>query len=143
MSRLNIVEPTLVVAAGSMEGALRGMCITYFHMSQLFGDAASAVESVSLSRHIVNERSCPKCGARMKIWKCKCSDSMVVRNTVHSVETVIMSMLDDDIMSLQWSCMKTVFNDDGDGGRVQKRGRFHAGSCRFGAEVLSKSRACR
>uniref|UniRef100_A0A0M3IAN2 Alpha-type protein kinase domain-containing protein n=1 Tax=Ascaris lumbricoides TaxID=6252 RepID=A0A0M3IAN2_ASCLU len=97
MSRLTIVDAALVVAAGSVEGALREMDITYFQMSQFLGDAVSAVEFAARYRLTANERSCRKCSARMKIWKRKCSDS------------------------IEWRCMKTALSNDGDRGRVQKK----------------------
>lgn len=90
MSRWSIVDPAVVVPAGAVEEILRELRITYFEMPHLFGDAASAVEFAARYRLVANERTCPKCGGMMKLWRRKCTDSIEVRIAILFVETMLM-----------------------------------------------------
>uniref|UniRef100_A0A9J2Q106 ISXO2-like transposase domain-containing protein n=1 Tax=Ascaris lumbricoides TaxID=6252 RepID=A0A9J2Q106_ASCLU len=117
MSRWSIVDPAVVVPAGAVEEILRELRITYFEMPHLFGDAASAVEFAARYRLVANERTCPKCGGMMKLWRRKCTDS------------------------IEWHCTRTAVNSSRDQGRVRKKSRIRccALSIRHGS-VFEKSR---
>lgn len=54
-------------------------------MSQVFGNAASAVHFTLRYHSIADQRSCPECGNAMKLWRSKCTDSIKVRITIRFV----------------------------------------------------------